>query len=373
MYGIFLFFSFTPLSSFKKDLKGTCIENGFKQAFMSLFGQDDDTFSSTMLLNVDQLQKQLDKDEFQEDGSMAAFWVINIQFQKFIDSQFTLDYDSQMADKYFAEYTEIEVKQFRETLLQHMRNVKKFVAERTCHQRQYDRRVNKRQMQDGTKFGKHNTSSWSCNDTDANDADIRLIYNEEPMAEEVNLRVKIQSHKTRNSNKPVEQKSRTQKPSKQIFTRHRFSPNKSSAMYEKTSPRSGLRWQPTGKIIETVGLRRIPTRKLLDSCSGKVDNELSHGSNVDISKIHACKQTLDLSAGTSLNDQKKQRIDLCTELESLFGPFFDEYLNGENQVVSKSFVVTTADASDKRQQQPDSTLSTSTLATTVTADGNFDL
>ncbi|GJU14310.1 hypothetical protein Tco_1142276 [Tanacetum coccineum] len=28
-----------------------------------------------MLLNVDQLQKQLDKDEFQEEGSMAAFWV----------------------------------------------------------------------------------------------------------------------------------------------------------------------------------------------------------------------------------------------------------------------------------------------------------
>ncbi|GKB94973.1 hypothetical protein Tco_0981110, partial [Tanacetum coccineum] len=60
------------------------------------------------------------------------------------------------------------------------------------------------------------------------------------------------------------------------------------------------------------------------------------------------------------------------ELESLFSPLFDEYFNGENQGVSKSFVVTTVDASDKRQQQPDSTSSTSTLATTVTADGNFD-
>ncbi|GKE12205.1 putative reverse transcriptase domain-containing protein, partial [Tanacetum coccineum] len=44
-------------------------------------GSDVDTFTSTMLLNVDQLQKQLDKDEFQEDGSMAAFWVVNNQFQ----------------------------------------------------------------------------------------------------------------------------------------------------------------------------------------------------------------------------------------------------------------------------------------------------
>ncbi|GJZ74462.1 hypothetical protein Tco_0638608 [Tanacetum coccineum] len=61
------------------------------------------------------------------------------------------------------------------------------------------------------------------------------------------------------------------------------------------------------------------------------------------------------------------------ELESLFGPFYDEYFNGENKVVSKSSAVTTAGTSDKRQQQPDSTSSTSTLATTVTADGNFDM
>ncbi|GJW87187.1 hypothetical protein Tco_0162527 [Tanacetum coccineum] len=66
-------------------------------------------------------------------------------------------------------------------------------------------------------------------------------------------------------------------------------------------------------------------------------------------------------------------MTLMPELESKFSPLLDEYLNGENQVVLKSFAVTTADASDKRQQQPDSTSSTSTLATSVTADGNFDL
>ncbi|GJS62768.1 hypothetical protein Tco_0677332 [Tanacetum coccineum] len=57
----------------KQDLKGSRIEHGFKRAFMLLFGQDDDTFTSTMFLDIDQLQKQLDKDEFQEDGSMATF------------------------------------------------------------------------------------------------------------------------------------------------------------------------------------------------------------------------------------------------------------------------------------------------------------
>ncbi|GJR10302.1 hypothetical protein Tco_0792954 [Tanacetum coccineum] len=89
-------------------------------------------------------------------------------------------------------------------LLQHMTNVKKFVAERTRHQRQYDRRVNKRQMQtqkskvdtgkaldadlvvtdsSGIESEVQDESSRSGNDTNTNDADIRPIYDEEPMAE----------------------------------------------------------------------------------------------------------------------------------------------------------------------------------------------
>ncbi|GKB63446.1 gag-pol polyprotein [Tanacetum coccineum] len=172
------------------------------------------------------------------------------------------------------------------------------------------------------------------------------------LLKEVNLRAKIQSYKTGNSNKPVDQNSHTQKPGRQIFTRHRFSPNKTFVVYEKTSPRFDLRWKPT-----------------------------------DIPNIHECKQTLDVSAGTSINVQKEQSLDLSVEiptadmiimtsmieLESLFDPLFDEYFNEENQVVTKSSAVTTADASDKHQQQPDSTSSTLTLATAVTANGNFDL
>ncbi|GJW07166.1 hypothetical protein Tco_1569589, partial [Tanacetum coccineum] len=118
-----------------------------ERAFITLFGQDNETFTSTMFLNIDQLQNQLDKDEFQEDKSMAAFWVLNNQFQKFIDWQYFLDYDSEMTEKLFAEYTGIKVKQFRETLLLHMGNVQKSVAERTRHKRQYDRRMNERHMQ----------------------------------------------------------------------------------------------------------------------------------------------------------------------------------------------------------------------------------
>ncbi|GJS86591.1 hypothetical protein Tco_0769227 [Tanacetum coccineum] len=147
------------------------------------------------------------------------------------------------------------------------------------------------------------------------------------LLKELNSHAKIHSYTTSNSNKPVDQKSHTQKPSRQIFTRHRFSPNKTSDVYEKTSPRSYLRWKPTCRIFKTVGLKWVPTGKLFASCTSKDDSEPTHGSNVDIPNIHECKQTLDLSA----------------------------------------------DASDRRQQQPDSISSTSTLATTVTADGNFDL
>ncbi|GJT77244.1 hypothetical protein Tco_1043969 [Tanacetum coccineum] len=56
------------------DLKRPGSEGGYEQAFASLFDQDVQTFTSTILLNLDQLEKQLDKEEFQEDRSMAAFW-----------------------------------------------------------------------------------------------------------------------------------------------------------------------------------------------------------------------------------------------------------------------------------------------------------
>ncbi|GJT39817.1 hypothetical protein Tco_0939682 [Tanacetum coccineum] len=171
------------------------------------------------------------------------------------------------------------------------------------------------------------------------------------LLKEVNSHAKIQSHKTRNNDKPIDQKSYTQKLGSKIFTRHRFSPNKTSAVYEKTSPRSDLRWKPTGRIFKTIGLRWVPTGKILASCTSKDDSEPTHE-----------VPSTDMIVMTSM-----------IELESLFGSFFDEYFNGENQVVSKSSVVTTADASDKRQQQSDSTSSTSTLATTISADGNFDL
>ncbi|GKA81588.1 hypothetical protein Tco_0788280 [Tanacetum coccineum] len=108
-------------------------------------------------------------------------------------------------EKLFAEYTGIKVKQFRETLLLHMGNVKKSVAERTHHKRQYYRRINERQMQSreskvvsskaldaslvvrecsGTKSDEHITSSSSGTYiTHVVDANIRPVNDRVPSAE----------------------------------------------------------------------------------------------------------------------------------------------------------------------------------------------
>ncbi|GKB45328.1 hypothetical protein Tco_0896081 [Tanacetum coccineum] len=131
------------------DLKGTRIESGFKHAFAILFGQDVKTFTGTMFLNVEQLEKQLDKKEFQEIGSMTDFKVLETQFQMFIKSRIYLDDEYVvMTRNYFLQYTQLAIPEFRDTLIQHMEFVKKSIdRKKQMHKRDYDSpRVNERQL-----------------------------------------------------------------------------------------------------------------------------------------------------------------------------------------------------------------------------------
>ncbi|GJU42871.1 hypothetical protein Tco_1195828 [Tanacetum coccineum] len=186
------------------DLKGSRTEDGFKRAFTTLFCQDLETFTGTMFLNVDQLEKQLDNKEFQEIGSMASFKVLETQFQMFINSQIYLnDEYIVMTRNYFLEYTRLDIPEFRDTLIQNMDYVKKSIEKRVLHKMEYDSRVNERLMQttedkvdsskaldaslvdtesSGTTLKEQDTSSRSRNDSHADDADIRPISDEEPMA-----------------------------------------------------------------------------------------------------------------------------------------------------------------------------------------------
>ncbi|GKE05490.1 hypothetical protein Tco_1397508 [Tanacetum coccineum] len=123
---------------------------------------------------VDQLEKQLDKEEFQEIGSMAAFKVLETQFQMFIKSRIYLDDEYVvMTRNYFLQYTQLKIPELRDTLIQHVESIKKSIDKRALHKRE--------------------------NDAHADDADIKPIYDEEPMAEvqptaEINVFATRQQH-----------------------------------------------------------------------------------------------------------------------------------------------------------------------------------
>ncbi|GJW66636.1 hypothetical protein Tco_0121060 [Tanacetum coccineum] len=138
---------------------------------------------------------------------------------------------------------------------------------------------------------------------------------------EVNSRAKVPSNKITNKNKPIEKIGVAKKPERQIPKGHRLSIKKTSVVHEKTmTPRSCLRWKPTGKIFKTVGLRWVPTRKIFTSSTTKVDSEPTNSSDEDITNQYECERTLDvsagtlnLSAGTSFNP-KKEGLRVCSEL-----------------------------------------------------------
>nr|GEW00652.1 hypothetical protein [Tanacetum cinerariifolium] len=94
------------------DLKGTCIDGGFERAFVTLFDQDFQSSTRSMFLNLDQLGKQLDKEEYQEIGSFDAF--------------------------------------------RHMESLRKSILERAKHKREKDKMMSDRMMQ--SKERKDNSS-----------------------------------------------------------------------------------------------------------------------------------------------------------------------------------------------------------------------
>ncbi|GJU35747.1 hypothetical protein Tco_1184101 [Tanacetum coccineum] len=109
-----------------------------------------------------------------------------------------------MICKHFQAHTRTEIRQFRDTLIQHMESLRESILERAKHKREKDRRVNDRMMQskerkdnsskaldaglvvtesNETKSERHVLSSRSGNDTHTDDADINSVNDKQPMAE----------------------------------------------------------------------------------------------------------------------------------------------------------------------------------------------
>ncbi|GJX60709.1 hypothetical protein Tco_0292099 [Tanacetum coccineum] len=138
------------------DLKRPGSEGGYEREFASLFDQDVQTFTSTMLLNLDQLEKQLDKEEFQEDRSMVAFWTIAAK-----DGKGMID-KAWIASLVVTECSAIEL-------------------ENNNSEHAFNKSINE---SSGIESGKQDTSSNSGNYiTHAVDADIRSANDQVPFAE----------------------------------------------------------------------------------------------------------------------------------------------------------------------------------------------
>ncbi|GJU83750.1 hypothetical protein Tco_1286115 [Tanacetum coccineum] len=166
-----------------------------------------------------------------------------------------------------------------------------------------------------TKFAKSSILGKPALQPRRNKSVVRqpTAFNHYTFLNEVNSRAKVPSNKKTKRYIPVEQISVAKKSERHIPKRHRSLIKKTSVVHEKTmTPRSCLRWKPTGKIFKTVGLRWIPTGKIFTSSTTKVDSEPINGSNDDITNQYECKQTLDVSActlnihaSTSLNPTKE--------------------------------------------------------------------
>nr|GEX05809.1 hypothetical protein [Tanacetum cinerariifolium] len=133
------------------DLKGTYIEGGFEREFTTLLDQDFQSFTGSMFLNLDQLGKQLDKEEFHEIRSFGAFRVLMTQFQTFIDFRYCFDNDEGLMIR------------------------SQFWKEQSINERKTE--------SNETESERHVLSSRSRNDTHTDDADINYVNDKQPMAE----------------------------------------------------------------------------------------------------------------------------------------------------------------------------------------------
>ncbi|GJZ38062.1 retrovirus-related pol polyprotein from transposon TNT 1-94, partial [Tanacetum coccineum] len=106
-----------------------------------------------------------------------------------------------------------------------------------------------------------------------------------------------QSHKTTKRYIPVEKKSDSKNHGRQIPIGQRFSPNKSSNVYLKTTPpRSGLTWKPTGRIFTQVGLKWIPIRKSVETRYNTNDSASPLGKKTHNPNTTICANSSSLSA-----------------------------------------------------------------------------
>ncbi|GJR55628.1 hypothetical protein Tco_1406149 [Tanacetum coccineum] len=216
----------------------------FEATFLTLFGEELQNFRKKMFHNLDQLRLQFERENFHEVNAKTCLEVLQTQFKDiFFASKGYLDILAKRIDKRVLQYGELrmkesEVKAIKETekllneAIPHEHEIKKnfklqskdvqinpvqavgtnlvgtessgIKSENNSSENALSKSVNQTQMQmqegkvdmgkalvvglvdtesSGTKSDKQDTISRSGNDIDADDADIKPVYDEKRMAE----------------------------------------------------------------------------------------------------------------------------------------------------------------------------------------------
>ncbi|GJU96527.1 ribonuclease H-like domain-containing protein [Tanacetum coccineum] len=217
-------------------------------------------------------------------------------------------------------------------------------------------------------------NSRSGNDTDADDADIRPIYDEEPMLETTEQTTSLLASNTK-LKAQIQEKVFAIAALKNDL--RKLKGNSVDTKFDKTS----VLGKPVLPSLRNQSVVRQPnafkseraqmSKQRFALQSPKRLKEVNSRANIQSHKTRNSNKPVDQKTHTQKPGRQiftGHRLDFAIR-ES----FVRRIFNVRKQVVLKSSAVTTTDASNKRQQQPDSTSSTSTLATTVTANGNFYL
>nr|GEW48142.1 hypothetical protein [Tanacetum cinerariifolium] len=341
------------------DLKGTQTECEFKRAFATLFGQDVKTFIGTVFLNMDQFERNLTKKNFKRLDPWLFFKVLGTQFQMFIKSRIYLDDEYVvMTRNYSLQYTQLEILEFRNTLIQLMESVKKSTDERAQHKREHDSWVNERQMmttKEKVDTSKALDASWLTQKAVGQNQKSRIQAADQEMMHMLMMQISDPyMMKSQWLRKPILQPYRNQsvirqptafKSERPRISKPRFAsqvdvnndlskpvtthylPKEREAAFVKPhhmiTP-SSFRWKPTGKFLRQLVLDGFLLERYSHLAQPRLTVNSQNGSNEDITNQYKCKQTLDvsadtlnLSAGTSFNPTKEElRVWLLKRLIS---------------------------------------------------------
>nr|GEZ22824.1 retrovirus-related Pol polyprotein from transposon TNT 1-94 [Tanacetum cinerariifolium] len=322
------------------DSKGTCIMGGFEWAFMALFDQDIQTFTGSMESIMEIAKHKREKDrrvndsmmqskERKDNSSAALDAVTPLYFPKVRESVFAKPHhviapgssrnsfkesygSNDMAHNYYLDEAKKKTQDKNKNLKhREMPSARTHNTPNTCTPKPRSNNQTSMNWPASKSCEKTQKADHSRNPSSFSDFKHfvcltcqKCVFNANHDAcitkflKKVNSRAKIQPNKTRNSSKPVDPTSHTQKPGRKIVTGHSVSPNTSFVVHEKTkTPRSCLRWILTGRIFNTVGLKWVLTGKTFTSSIRMVDCKPPNSLNYYITNPYKCDQTLNDSAG----------------------------------------------------------------------------